>query len=212
LAGPSLISGISYSNPFINRGSNASSGSGEVIYELDPVTIVAERLGDTDGPIAGSGRMIEPIWWGDRNYATNSVYRGSQNTQNIWGRAIFDVASTIAPLPKIGWAIRGLRALRGVSKGTNIVYQGIDKAGVVRYVGITKRAPALRFAEHLNSGTGKSLLQYRAVDGATSLSRTGARVWEQGLINQYGLGKNGGLLLNRINSMAPKNWWQYGIK
>jgi len=116
LAGPSLISGISYSNPFINRGSNASSGSGEVIYELPEVTIEAERLGNTDGPIAGSGRMIEPIWWGDRNFATNSVYRASQNTQNIWGRAIFDVASTIAPLPKIGWAVRGLRALRGGSK------------------------------------------------------------------------------------------------
>jgi hypothetical protein len=34
----------------------------------------------------------------------------------------------------------------------------------------------------------------------------------QTLINQYGLQKNGGLLLNKINSIAPKNWWQYGIK
>ncbi len=96
--------------------------------------------------------------------------------------------------------------------GSNLVYQGIDKAGVVRYVGITEREAAVRFAEHLNSGTAKSLLQYRVVDGATGLSRTGARVWEQGLINQYGLQKNGGLLLNKINSIAPKNWWQYGIK
>jgi hypothetical protein len=103
-------------------------------------------------------------------------------------------------------------AAKGVSQGTNVVYQGVDKAGVVRYVGITERAPALRFAEHLNSGTGKSLLQYRVVDGATGLSRTGARVWEQTLINKYGLQKNGGLLLNRINSIAPKYWWQYGIK
>lgn len=92
------------------------------------------------------------------------------------------------------------------------MYQGIDKAGVVRYVGITEREAAVRFAEHLNSGTAKSLLQYRVVDGATGLSRTGARVWEQGLINQYGLQKNGGLLLNKINSRAPTNWWQYGIK
>jgi hypothetical protein len=70
----------------------------------------------------------------------------------------------------------------------------------------------LRFAEHLNSGTGKSLLQYRVVDGATGLSRTGARVWEQTLINQYGLQKNGGLLLNRINSISPKYWHKHLIK
>ncbi|WP_443946600.1 RHS repeat-associated core domain-containing protein [Pedobacter sp. AW1-32] len=103
-------------------------------------------------------------------------------------------------------------AISAVEGGTNLVYQGIDKAGVVRYVGITERDAAVRFAEHLNSGTAKSLLQYRVVDGATGLSRTGARVWEQTLINQFGLQKNGGLLLNKINSIAPKNWWQYGIK
>ncbi len=102
-------------------------------------------------------------------------------------------------------------AAKSVTEGTNVVYQGFDKAGVVRYVGITERAPAIRFAEHLNSGTGKSLLQYRVVDGATGLSRTGARVWEQTLINQYGLQKNGGLLFNKINSIAPKNWSTFGI-
>jgi hypothetical protein len=55
-------------------------------------------------------------------------------------------------------------------------------------------------------------LDYRVINGATGLSKTGARVWEQTLINQHGLGKNGGQLINSINSIAPKNWWQYGIK
>ena len=96
--------------------------------------------------------------------------------------------------------------------GTNLVYQGFDKAGVVRYVGITGRDASVRFGEHLSSGTARSLLRYEVVPGATNLSRTGARVWEQGLINQYGLQKNGGLLLNKVNSIAPANWWQYGIK
>lgn len=63
------------------------------------------------------------------------------------------------------------------------MYQGFDKAGVVRYIGITERQAAVRFGEHLNSGTSKSLLQYRVVDGATGFSRTQARVWEQTLIN-----------------------------
>ena len=42
-----------------------------------------------------------------------------------------------------------------VKNGTNVVYQGIDKAGTVRYIGITEREPAVRFAEHLKSGTVK---------------------------------------------------------
>jgi RHS repeat-associated protein len=92
--------------------------------------------------------------------------------------------------------------------GTNVVYQGLDAAGKVRYVGITERAAATRFAEHAASiGTGKENLIYRVVNGAEGLSRMDARIWEQTLINQYGLGKNGGLLLNKINSIAPKYWW-----
>jgi RHS repeat-associated protein len=99
-------------------------------------------------------------------------------------------------------------AAKGVTQGTNVVYQGFNKAGVVEYVGITSRDAAVRFGEHLSSGTAKSLLQYRVVDGATGLTRTQARVWEQTLINQYGLNN----LFNVRNSIAPKYWFQYGIK
>lgn len=93
----------------------------------------------------------------------------------------------------------------------NLVYEGLDAAGTVRYVGITERDATIRFAEHLNSNTARSLLDYRVVDGATNLSRINARIWEQSLINQYGLGKNGGLLVNKINSIASKYWLLYGI-
>jgi hypothetical protein len=97
--------------------------------------------------------------------------------------------------------------------GSHLVYEGLDASGKVKYVGITGRDAAVRFSEHLNSvGTGKELLRYRVIDGATGLSKSGARVWEQTLMNQYGLGKNGGMLLNKINSIAPTNWWLYGIK
>lgn len=40
--------------------------------------------------------------------------------------------------------------------------------------------------------------------GATNLTRTGARVWEQTLINQHGLPHNGGTLINKVNSISPK--------
>jgi RHS repeat-associated protein len=121
-----------------------------------------------------------------------------------FGFALFDVFT-------LGSAT-GLRSgytfAKGVSQGTNVVYQGFNKAGVVEYVGITGRDAAVRFGEHLSSGTAKSLLRYEVVPGATNLSRTGARVWEQTLINQHGLNN----LLNVRNSIAPKYWFQYGIK
>lgn len=97
-------------------------------------------------------------------------------------------------------------------QGTNLVYQGLDAAGIVRYVGIIERVADVRFAEHLSAtGTGRELLDYSVIKGATGLTRDAARVMEQNLINQYGLGRNGGQLLNRINSIAPKNWATFGI-
>jgi RHS repeat-associated protein len=125
----------------------------------------------------------------------------------------------VMPLPKFGflggvWGKLFSREAEVVAAqgGKNLVYQGFDKAGVVRYVGITERDAAVRFGEHLSSGTAKSLLRYEVVPGATNLSRIEAKVWEQTLINQYRLQKNGGLLLNKINSISPKSWWQYSIK
>ena len=98
-------------------------------------------------------------------------------------------------------------------EATNVVYQGFDKAGAVRYVGITERAPALRFGEHLNSvGTGKESLRYEVIPGATGPTRTDLRVLEQQLINHYGMVKNGGQLLNKINSIAPSKWSMFGVQ
>jgi len=85
----------------------------------------------------------------------------------------------------------------------------VDAIGKTRYVGITSRETAIRVAEHAASSTAKAGLSYEPV--ATGLSRIDARIWEQNLINQFGLQKNGGQLFNQINSIAPKYWWQYGI-
>lgn len=79
-----------------------------------------------------------------------------------------------------------VRMLNGMPlrREMNVVYQRLDAAGKVRYVGITGRDAAVRFGEHLNSfGTGKELLQYQVIKGAEGLSRTQARIWEQTLIN-----------------------------
>ena len=68
---------------------------------------------------------------------------------------------------------------------------GIDNAGMVRYVGRTMQGVSVRGAQHL--------------------SKEGARVVEQQLTNIYGLGRNGGRLLNEINSVAQTYWSNKGI-
>ncbi len=125
----------------------------------------------------------------------------------------------VGDLIGIGSAVKGLASLASTAfsrvaakTGTYSVYQGLDAAASIRYVGITSRDPAVRFAEHVASGTARSALGYEVINGATGLTRTQARIWEQTLINQYGLQKNGGLLFNKINSIAPKYWWQYSTK
>jgi RHS repeat-associated protein len=99
------------------------------------------------------------------------------------------------------------KAAQLIQGGTNVVYQGVDGAtGLVRYVGITQRDAAVRFGEHLNSGTARSFLDYSVVRG--NLSRIDARILEQNMINQHGLPN----LLNRINSIAPRYWQQHNIQ
>jgi len=108
---------------------------------------------------------------------------------------------------------RALQATRAVqaTEGTFSVYQGLDAAGVVRYVGITSRKPFVRFAEHLSSMGQRASLRYEVIEGATNLTKEQAKVLEQTLINQYQLQKNGGQLFNKINSIAPKRWGAYGL-
>jgi RHS repeat-associated protein len=133
-------------------------------------------------------------------------------------------ASWLIPVPGLGeikivgklgqGALKLLKLKRGVAiveAGSHIVYQGIDKVtGAVKYIGITGRSMAEREAEHLAAtGTGREVLEYRVVE--QGLSKQAARVAEQKLINEYGLGKNGGQLLNKINSIAEKHWAANGI-
>ncbi|MCH5686385.1 hypothetical protein LWM68_20250 [Niabella sp. W65] len=125
----------------------------------------------------------------------------TDNANSVYAVATITLA-LIEPTPA-GEISAGARGL----KRAYTVYHGLDEAGTVRYVGITSRNPALRIAEHKQAfGTGKELLDYEVIEGANNLSRSEARVLEQTLINQHGLQKNGGLLLNQINSIVPTRW------
>ncbi|MEO1254863.1 MAG: hypothetical protein AAFY41_08265, partial [Bacteroidota bacterium] len=192
-------------------------GKGFSPLDVDPLT---ENIPDFDAMVEGSYYYpVEVVdnnglgWW-DYYYESQARFRTFMSSGAITPvYPIYEVGSIGA-----GRVFSGARyaASRGAStataRGTNVVYQGFDAAGDVRYVGITSREPGVRFAEHLNSGTSKSLLRYRVVEGATGLSRSGARVFEQRLINQFGLQRNGGQLFNKINSISPKKWHLHGIK
>jgi RHS repeat-associated protein len=84
--------------------------------------------------------------------------------------------------------------------GGNIVYRSVDAAGNVNYVGITGNLER-RAAEQL----AQKGIEIRAIPGLQNLSRADARAVEQVLIETHGLGKNGGTLLNKINSISPNN-------
>lgn len=100
----------------------------------------------------------------------------------------------------LGAGLKGLWAInasRTATTGSNVVYVSVE-AGVTKYVGITNNL-ARRAAEHL---TAKGIRIEPLMQG---LSRTDARAVEQALIEIHGLGKNGGTLLNKINSIAITN-------
>ena len=81
------------------------------------------------------------------------------------------------------------------------LYQSVNSStGDVIYVGITNGFER-RAAEHLSSKG----IQIEKVRGLQSLSREDARAVEQTLIEFYGLNKNGGTLLNKINSISTRN-------
>jgi RHS repeat-associated protein len=96
------------------------------------------------------------------------------------------IASLIGPAEKV------------VEKYGNSVYQSINSAGEVQYVGITNNL-ARRAAEHLSS---KGI---QIQEGISDLSRSAARAVEQALIEIHGLGESGGTLLNKINSISTTN-------
>lgn len=80
------------------------------------------------------------------------------------------------------------------------VYQSIDEAGNINYAGIANNLER-RAAEQLRQ-RGMSI---DAIPGLSNLSRADARSVEQVLIETHGLGRSGGTLLNRINSVATTN-------
>jgi hypothetical protein len=91
-------------------------------------------------------------------------------------------------------------ASTGAAGGGAAVYRALDAGKQTVYVGVTNDF-ARRGAEHLRT-TG---IRIESIPGLDNLTRIQARGVEQALINLHGLAKNGGTLLNKINSIATHN-------
>lgn len=68
----------------------------------------------------------------------------------------------------------------------------------------------IRIKEHLRSKTERANLDYHIM-GLRNKTRIEARIWEQMKINEYGMIKNGGMLFNKRNEIAPKYWNLFDI-
>ncbi|MDD4991982.1 MAG: DUF6443 domain-containing protein [Paludibacter sp.] len=91
--------------------------------------------------------------------------------------------------------IVGKEAVQAAEEGTNVVYLSVENK-VTQYVGITGDF-ARRAAQHADRFIINPLIK--------NISRYDARSVEQALIEIHKLGKNGGTLLNKINSIATSN-------
>jgi hypothetical protein len=89
-------------------------------------------------------------------------------------------------------------AAQGPLGGAHSVYFSVNAQGKVQYAGITNDI-ARRAAEQFRQKG------FKIEELLGNLSREDARAVEQALIEIHGLTKNGGTLLNRINSIARSN-------
>ena len=134
------------------------------------------------------------------------------------GWALLDTLALVPGAPSLSYPRRGadaIDAIRDINKsldvikstastlprGNNYVYYSRNSQGIIDYVGITNNF-SRREAEWARKG--RNIEHF--VDG---VDRTSARYVEQAVIDTFGMKKNGGLLDNKINSIAPKPTTRY---
>jgi len=167
------------------------------------------RLVDPDGAGWLSALVKLIAKGGDVAATTQGVLQDSSKVLTLdarigTGERLLATASLLSEfLPISGRDIHGLGsfalgiAKRGDTAGVT-VYRSVSETGVTQYVGITNNL-ARRGAEHLRS-TGLEIEEV-----LSGLTRSEARAVEQALIQLHGLGRNGGSLRNKINSIAKTN-------
>ncbi|WP_189799674.1 RHS repeat-associated core domain-containing protein, partial [Sulfuricella sp. T08] len=151
------------------------------------------------------------------SYAGNVLTDAGQNLQ-AFGQRVLDAgrnesfADTANKLlqglgPEVAMVGAAVGSIKGVAAGENLVYRSVNAAGEVNYVGITNNLER-RAAEQLSSKG----ISIEPILGLSNLSRADVKGVEQVLIESHGLSKDGGTLMNKINSIAPLNAIYEGAK
>lgn len=151
-------------------------------------------FGDGGGEVGGG--EVGPIGGGGGGFSGASEPAPAQPVSNAPASSEPASTSVGTESAQAGTAARAATP----NPGKTTVYQSFDSSGKVQYVGITDDFPA-RASAHA-SQKGISISQ---IPGLENISRVDARAVEQVLIENYGLGRNGGQLLNKINSISPSN-------
>ena len=122
------------------------------------------------------------------------------------GKGVERLAGTVAPMVKrFVKDESGAVSVPGAAKPKpgcgerTCAYTSVnDETGATQYVGITVNIRE-RGRRHLR----EKGIEVSAIAGLENLPRADARAVEQALIHTHGLGKHGGTLLNKINSISP---------
>lgn len=127
----------------------------------------------------------------------NMIGNGGMGMVNAFAKnMVYTVAGGLAGRA-IGWGFEALSDYAALNTGTNVVYQSVNAAGDVQYVGITNNFEQ-RAAQHA------ARFGIEKIPGLSNLARADAQAVEQALIEMHGIG-NAGTLLNKINSIASTN-------
>ena len=200
----------SYSNNAGNSTSGNYNSNGTNNYDINNLgNIIDNKLDKTYNKISdldsytgevGFGESLIPVW-GSWRLATYNLSQGNYKEWFLYsGLFAFETislgyGSELTTGAKIA---RTSPLIDDASKtGANVVYHSVE-GGVTKYVGITNDL-ARRAAEQL---TAKGI---KIEPLMKNLSREDARAVEQALIEIHGLEKNGGTLLNKINSISKTN-------
>ncbi len=117
------------------------------------------------------------------------------------GSALTTTTTTNPPIPRANTPQVEVQIPVVREQGNISAYRSIDKAtDEVQYVGITNNL-SRRQLEHWKSKG----IKVDEMEGISNLTRSDARAVEQTLIEMHKLEKNGGTLINKINSIAESN-------
>lgn len=175
----------------------AAYGAGEAYFKGEDISegaLKGAKWGALLGPL-GAIRALQPF------LVSVGLALGAMSTFDAYmdgeyGLALFRGIFFVAAAREV--LTSGTPSLNTGNVG---VYRSVNpQTGEVQYVGITESYEA-RAAAHLR----QKGIKIEKIANLETLSRDDARAVEQVLIEYYGLGKNGGTLMNKINSISETN-------